>query len=98
MLCTPWLKERMGRTLSLAELDTIGRQAFLSSGNEQRVINYAHSGFVCAFLATGDHAAAFRKLVRAVYCEGNPPGLLTKLIAEDLRKLDRAFKGYFRRL
>ena len=59
---------------------------------------YAHAGFLCAFLATEGNSTAFRGLARAVYCEGNPPGLLAKLASEDLGRLDREFKAWFRRL
>lgn len=95
---TPWLAERLERAPSLTELDGMKKGEFLSPDGEQRVVNYAFSGFLSAFLATEGYAPDLRAMVRALYAEGNPPGLLSAKGPEDLGRLDRKFRSWFRRL
>lgn len=92
---TTHLKQNVGRMLSVPKLDTVPRSEFLSSDGQQRLTNYAQGGFLCLFLAGGEHRAALWRITREVYCERNVPGLLTKHLGANLDAVDKDFRASF---
>jgi hypothetical protein len=95
---TRFLKKNLGRMQTIEQLDGMRKDAFQSPDGDQRLVNYAQSGFLCLFLLRGEHRPILRRAVREVYLGKNEPGLLARSLGDDLQKTQARYEAFVKGL
>ena len=98
MLRTIQVKKNASSVPSATALTAMTKGEFQSPDGEQRVTNYATSGFLCLLLSEGATRGPWQRFVRAFFCDGNPKDAFTGAMGDTTEGLDERFRKYLGKL